>query len=133
MASAPDLVRFLTALDGSGGKPFLKRKTMAEMLAPPPPPYKKDRRATDIHVGLGWERVKREGKGWQYSKAGGREGVSAWIEHLPEGVSWAVLFNTSIDKEGSETSRGAVYKRIRESIRQVKNWPARDLFERAAN
>jgi N-acyl-D-amino-acid deacylase len=33
VASAPDLVRFLTALDGSRGKPFLKRQTTAQMLA----------------------------------------------------------------------------------------------------
>jgi CubicO group peptidase (beta-lactamase class C family) len=132
VASAPDLVRFLTALDGSRGKPFLKRKTVAEMLAPPPPPFKRVRRATDLHVGLGWERVRRVGKGWQYSKAGGRAGVRAWIEHLPEGISWAVPFNTSFDKDGSGTLMGEAQKRIPEAIRQVKTWPARDLFQRKA-
>src|SRR5580692_8406226 len=36
--SAIDMVRFLTALDGSRGKPLLKEKTFEAMLAPPPPP-----------------------------------------------------------------------------------------------
>jgi hypothetical protein len=119
VASAPDLVRFLTALDGSRAKPFLKPKTRAKMLAPPPPPFKRVLKATDLHVGLGWERVQRIGKGWQYSKAGGRAGVSAWIEHLPDGGSWAVLFNTSFDKEEAGLM-GAAQKRIPVAIRQVK-------------
>jgi hypothetical protein len=132
VASTADLVRFLTALDGSRGKPFLKGKTLAQMFAPPPPPYKRTLRATDPHVGLGWDRVQRVGKSWHYSKNGGRPGVSAWIEHLPDGVSWAVLFNTSSDKEQGETALAAARKRIPGAIGQVKAWPARDLFERKA-
>jgi CubicO group peptidase (beta-lactamase class C family) len=132
VASAPDLVRFLTALDGSRGKRFLTPRTVAQMLAPPPPPFKKTLRPTDLHVGLGWERVQRVGAGWQYSKAGGREGVAAWVEHLPGGVSFALLFNTSFDKEAAGGFMGGAHKRVRDAIRQVKKWPARDLFRQEA-
>jgi CubicO group peptidase (beta-lactamase class C family) len=129
MASAPDLVRFLTALDGSRGKPFLKRKTMAQMLALPPPPFKRALRATDVHFGLGWDVAQRVGQAWRYGKAGGRPGVSAWIEHQPDGVDWAVVFNTSSDKESKQTAVSEARKRIPEAINQVRAWPARDLFK----
>lgn len=129
VASASDLVRFVTALDGSRGKPFLKRRTTAEMLAVPPPPYKKALRPADPHVGLGWDRVQKVGGDWRYSKNGGRPGVSAWLEHLPGGVSWAVLFNTSADKEGDGTPLREARQRIPAAVEQVKAWPKRDLFE----
>ncbi len=133
VASAGDLVRFLTALDGSRGKRVLQPRTLGQMLAPPPPPYKKSLRPIDLHVGLGWERVQRVGKGWQYSKAGGRAGVAAWIEHLPEGVSFALLFNTGFDKGAAEGFMGGAQKRIAGAIRQVKKWPPRDLFQQEAS
>jgi hypothetical protein len=44
-------------------------------------------------------------------------------------VSWAVLFNTSADKENKATALAAARKRIPEAVGQVKVWPRRDLFE----
>src|SRR5262245_30400412 len=52
-ASAVDMVRFLTALDGSRGKPFLEEKTFKQMIALPPPPLRV--RDNGTHVGLGWD------------------------------------------------------------------------------
>jgi CubicO group peptidase (beta-lactamase class C family) len=135
IASAPDLARFLTALDGSRGKPFLSARMRAQMLAPPPPPYRKNGKrpgATDPHVGLGWDLARKVGTAWRYNKNGGRPGVLAWIEHLPGGVSWVVLFNTSPPKEGESGVKGHPLATARDkiplAIRNVKVWPKRDLF-----
>jgi hypothetical protein len=63
------------------------------MLAVPPPPVKPNRDGR--YVGLGWDAVHRTAEGVRYSKHGGKAGVRAWLEHLPDGVNWALLFNTS--------------------------------------
>jgi len=52
--SAIDLVRFMTALDGTRGKPLLNEKMHEAMLAPPPPLKP---RPNGTWPGLGWDSV----------------------------------------------------------------------------
>jgi N-acyl-D-amino-acid deacylase len=100
LASAGDLVRFLTALDGTGERPLLSKSTLATMLSPPPPPIKPGRDGG--HVGMGWDSVHQFPGGYRFSKNGGKPGIQAWLEHLEFGVDWAVIFNTS-PPEGRHT------------------------------
>ena len=125
LGSAPDMVRFLTALDGSRGKPFLSEKMTRTMLAPPPPPLKP--RENGSYFGLGWDRVRRTEDGFGYAKNGGVHGISTWIEHLPGGVDWVLLVNTSVEHR-AVPMMPTFEKEIPRAIAEVKEWPAIDLF-----
>ncbi|HEY2881512.1 MAG TPA: serine hydrolase domain-containing protein [Pirellulales bacterium] len=83
-----------------------------------------------------------------WGKDGGLPGVSTWIEHLPGGIDWVVLFNgskrqsvagektiTAEDEEHpSEAPQGNALqdarKEVVELLRDVKQWPEGDLFEK---
>jgi hypothetical protein len=63
---------------------------------------------------------------------GGRPGVSAWIEHLPEGVDWSVLFNTGhAQEEGNEEENPLqdTRKRFYDALKTITQWPSVDYFE----
>ncbi len=97
LATGTSLARFAAAVAGSvGGPPFLGEKVTALMLERPPslnlPP--------GPHVGLGWETAQQFPNAYRFSKNGGKPGVQAWLEHLPSGIDFAFLFNTSAPKEG---------------------------------
>jgi CubicO group peptidase (beta-lactamase class C family) len=128
VASAPDMARFLTALDGSRGTPFLAPQTYSAMLASPPPPIPP--RPNGSHFGLGWDRVIKTAEGWNYAKNGGKPGVSAYIEHLPTGVDWVVLFNSGHENiPGEQTPLGRARREIPAAIKAVTAWPTHDLFQ----
>ncbi len=78
-----------------------------------------------------------------YGKDGGVPGISTWIEHLPGGIDWVVLFNGSVrhrenhpeeTEQPSEAPQGNALqdarKEVVELLRGVKEWPRGDLFER---
>jgi N-acyl-D-amino-acid deacylase len=115
LATPTDLVKFLTALDGSRGAPFLSRRMFAAMVAPPSFEKKGEDPLARPHTGLGWHRVFRTAEGWHYSKNGGGAGISAYVERLPKGVNWAVLANSSLPRAG--------VRRIRKAIERVEVWP----------
>ena len=121
------MARFLTAIDGSRGKPLLSRTLYEEMLAPPHAPLKP--RANGTHFGLGWDVVRAEHDGIRYSKNGGMPGVHAQIEHLPNGVDWVVLLNGGARLEGEPSVLGYCTKRLRHEIEKISKWPRRDLFK----
>ncbi|MFO0843189.1 MAG: serine hydrolase domain-containing protein [Gemmataceae bacterium] len=134
LASAVDAVKFLTSLDGTRGKPVLSGKMIEEMLAPLPTLPK---RPNGSHTGLGWDVVRAAPKGTLYHKNGGVAGISTYMEHLPSGVNWAVLFNGSTgghptlseagdptEDGGHKDARGA----IRAAIQKASDWPEVDLF-----
>ena len=76
LASVVDLARFLTAVSGTRGKPFLSSAARQQMLAAPPPPLVP--RRSGSHVGLGWDSVTEEPRGIQFHKNGfgsGRAGL----------------------------------------------------------
>ena len=144
------LARFLTAIDGTRtGETFLKPATMQEMLAKPKPPLSV--RKNGSWFGLGWDSV-REMPNWPhspkdgsddlaYSKNGGLPGISTWIQHLPGGIDWVVLFNGSKNQaaeaqenDPAETPKSSALadaqKEVVEILRGVDRWPGGDLFEK---
>jgi CubicO group peptidase (beta-lactamase class C family) len=121
LATPTALVRFLTSLDGTHGKPILSDRTRTLMLAVPPPPVKPNRDGR--HIGLGWDTVRRTPEGVRYSKNGGKSGVRAWLEHLPNGVDWAFLFNTGEPPTGAANGPAALpesARRIGEAAEALK-------------
>ncbi len=97
LATGTGLARFASTVAGSAGPPFLGEKVTALMLERPPSLNLQQQTG---HVGLGWDTVQRLPNGYRFSKNGGKPGVQAWLEHLPTGIDFALLFNTSPPKEG---------------------------------
>jgi CubicO group peptidase (beta-lactamase class C family) len=127
-SSAVDMVRLLTALDGSSGKAFLQEKTLKSMLAPPPPPLKANPDGT--HPGLGFESVYAGPDGFGYFQDGNWHGMRAFMKRTPKGVNWVMTFNASmqpdvVDAKISQT----VLREIRETVEQIMDYPKIDLFK----
>jgi CubicO group peptidase (beta-lactamase class C family) len=133
IASASDLVRFLLAIDGARGKRFFRDDTMHLMLGPPPPIFKGD--TSHRWPGLGFA-VTRSESGLGYSKNGGVEGASTWIEHIaPGNIDWALHMNTThpgsraeADSEGPGPMLVAK-RQLKTLFRELDTWPKVDLFE----
>jgi N-acyl-D-amino-acid deacylase len=118
-ASAVDLAWFLTALDGSRGKPFLSKETIKEMLAPPPAPLA----ARESYFGLGWHVFKTD-RGVGYSKDGGLLGIRAFIQHTPPDIDWVALFNG-----GDDDIVHNLRVEMDRALPQVAKWPDVDYFK----
>jgi N-acyl-D-amino-acid deacylase len=103
LATSGDLVRFASAVAGSGGKPTFLQPQMTTVMLDCPPSLRAAGKANPDgpHVGLGWDTAQIYPKGtFLFSKNGGKPGVIAWLEHLPSDIDWAVLFNTGAPKDG---------------------------------
>jgi N-acyl-D-amino-acid deacylase len=125
-ASAVDVLRFMTALDGSRGRALLSKEAYAEMLSPLPSLRNRGR-----HNGLGWDRVERRDGKYFYEKNGGIAGISTWMEHQPDGVNFAILFNASPGEKKDPDNTAAVWRKsIIEAIRNIQDWPQSDFFEK---
>lgn len=129
--SPTDAMRFPTSLDGSRGERVLSPQAYRQMLAPlASSPTKPDRR----HNGLGWDAVQRMPAGILYSKNGAVAGIATYMQHLPNGVNWAVFFNGNFDKNGDDEaaprkiSGKHPYAILRKAIEKIDKWPAHDLF-----
>jgi N-acyl-D-amino-acid deacylase len=103
LATSGDLVRFASAVAGSGGRPtFLQPQTTTLMLSCPRSLQAAGKAKPDMpHVGLGWDTAEIFPNGaFLFSKNGGKPGVIAWIEHLTSDIDWALLCNTGAPKDG---------------------------------
>jgi N-acyl-D-amino-acid deacylase len=126
-ASAVDLARFLTALDGSRDRALLRPDLIKEMTALPPLPLKA--RENGTHVGLGWDSVVLTDRGPGYFKDGSWFGTKTYMKRLPGGINWALLFNagTDLDPEDFRTASDAL-KSVRERLDRQAKLPDVDLF-----
>jgi CubicO group peptidase (beta-lactamase class C family) len=114
VASAPELIKFLTAIDGFPEQPdILKPETIAEMTDPDP-----------AGGGLfGWRGSDRYGTWW---RTGYLTGSSALMVRQKDGLSWVVMMNTSTYKH-SRIQR-YISSMMFSSVNRVEIWPAIDLF-----
>jgi N-acyl-D-amino-acid deacylase len=126
VGDAVDLARFLTALDGSHGKPYLSADTVKLMLSPPPPPVPP--RSNGSHFGMGWDVVQSFPDGVLYHKGGGLPGTATYIEHRPNGTNWVVLFNASRKKPVDPEWHHEFIGEIRKAADETKGWPGVDFF-----
>jgi N-acyl-D-amino-acid deacylase len=127
-ASAVDMVRFLTAVDGSRGKKLLQDKTFAVMVAEPPPPVKA--RPNGTYPGLGWPFVGRSGKGHGYAHDGNWHGMRTFIKcNAAKGVNWALMFNVSMQPDPIDQGIiQDVAREFQEQIERTERFPDIDLF-----
>ena len=116
LATAPDLIKLLLAIDGlDSKKDILSRESIKFM--------------TDSENGyapVGWKTTIYDGTWW---RTGTFPGTAGMIKRQPDGTAWVILLNTSA-WNGPEISTDINYMMAR-ALSQVKFWPQRDLLEYA--
>lgn len=119
VASAPELIKFLTAIDGLPDQPdILLPETIARMSDP-------DFAGKGL---FGWRGSDRYGTWW---RTGYLTGSSALMVRQKDGLNWVVMMNTSTYKH-SRIHR-YVSGMMFGTISRVKEWPAIDLFTMELN
>ncbi len=113
VATAPDLMRLLLAVDGfDNPKDILTPESITFM--------------TDVYNGyapVGWRATMVNGSWW---RTGSFPGTTAMMKRLPDGTAWVVLLNTSA-WNGPELSTD-IDQMMSRFIGRVKEWPQTDLF-----
>lgn len=114
IATAPDLIRLMLAVDGLNSREDILSGQSIEFM-------------TDNGNGfapIGWKTTVYNGTWWRTGSFPGSAGV---MKKQPDGFGWVVLFNTSA-WNGPEiyTSINNMMYRV---MSQVKHWPDRDLFD----
>lgn len=113
VATAPDLMRLLLAVDGfPDPKDIISQKSISFM--------------TDTQNGyapVGWRATLMNGSWW---RTGSFPGTTAMMKRMSDGTSWVVLFNTSA-WNGPELSSD-IDQMMSKFISRVPEWPDTDLF-----
>jgi hypothetical protein len=114
VASAPELIKFLTAVDGFPDQPdILKSETIQQMADP----------NLSGHGLFGWRGSNQYGTWW---RTGYLTGSSALMVRQKDGINWVVMLNTSTYKH-SRIHR-YVSGMMFGTVHKVEEWPAVDLF-----
>ena len=113
VATAPDLMRLLLAIDGfDNPKDILSPESILFM--------------TDVYNGyapVGWRATMVNGSWW---RTGSFSGTTAMMKRLPDGTAWVVLLNSSA-WNGPELSTD-IDQMMSKFLSRVKDWPQNDLF-----
>ena len=129
VASAVDMARFLTALDGSRGKPILADAALQQMIALPPKPM--GVRADGTHIGLGWDTVVTKDKEYGYFKDGMWYGMRSFMRRQTNGVVSVLLFNASMQPDSLDTKTvGDAVQDVRKHLDAIAKFESgTDLFK----
>jgi CubicO group peptidase (beta-lactamase class C family) len=114
VASAPELIKFLTAIDGFPEQPDILSPETVEMMA--------DSRYAGRGL-FGWRGSDRHGTWW---RTGYLTGSSALMVRQKDGINWVVMMNTSTYKH-SRIHR-YVSRLMFGTVNMVDEWPDIDLF-----
>jgi CubicO group peptidase (beta-lactamase class C family) len=113
LATAPDLMKLLLAVDGMDTKKDILTRESIDFM-------------TDTRNGyapLGWKTTIYDGTWW---RTGTFPGSACMMKRQPEGMAWVVLLNSSA-WNGPEISADINYMMAR-ALSTVKMWPDNDLF-----
>lgn len=115
VASAPELAKLLTYIDGFENQPdFLKKETVIMMT-----------NHEIAGAGLfGWRGADKHGTWW---RTGTLSGTTALVMRQENGINWVILLNTSAYKRNRLHSR--LSRTMFTSVYTTKNWPDINLFE----
>jgi len=117
VATAPDLMRLLLAVDG-----FEQPK---DILAPESVEF-----MTDVYNGfapVGWRAALPNGTWW---RTGSFSGTTAMMKRMPDGTAWVVLMNSS-SWNGPELTSD-IDQMMYRFLQKVNQWPETDLFSYSA-
>jgi CubicO group peptidase (beta-lactamase class C family) len=127
-ASPLDMVRFLTALDGSRGKPFLDDKTFALMLEAPPAPLRVQ--ANGNFNGIGWVLTFKDAQRFGYAQDGSWHGARAFMKRSPNGVNWCLAFNACMQPDMLDVRAiQDTAQLVRERVERIQSFPDINLFD----
>ncbi|MEM6785870.1 MAG: serine hydrolase domain-containing protein, partial [Bacteroidota bacterium] len=122
VASAPDLLRFTTALDGIANRPdVLASDTRATMVARPD---LATWNGSSSWYGLGWS-SNANGHWWHLGSLPGAE--SLLVRSSYNGLHWAVLINTRTNESG--TYMAELDQAMWNLALGITSWPTHDLFD----
>ncbi len=114
VATAPDLMRLLLAVDGFSSRPdILSRQSISFM--------------TDNNNGfapVGWKATVMNGTWW---RTGSFPGSAGMMKRQSDGLSWVVLFNSSA-WNGPEIY-SYISNMMNKAISKIDPWPDTDLFD----
>lgn len=113
LATAPDLMRLLLAVDGFDSCKDILSSASIEFM-------------TDISNGyapVGWRAALPNGVWW---RTGSFPGTSAMMKRMPDGTAWVVLLNTSA-WNGPALSSDIDYM-MSKFIQRTGSWPDKNLF-----
>ena len=113
IATAPDLMRLLLAVDGFSSRPDILNSESIHLM-------------TDNDNGyapLGWKTTVMNGTWW---RTGSFPGSAGMMKRQPDGLSWVVLFNSSA-WNGPEIY-SYINNMMTRIVTQVHDWPDYDLF-----
>lgn len=135
VASAVDLLRFATAVEGSPESGLLTQESIEAMCAPPSGAagHNGNGQAKDVYYGVGWmvRHVNDSGAVNRWH-SGSLPGTSTLLVIRHDGLCWAVLFNTR-DMPEAGTPSGKIDPLVHRAANAVKHWPEHDLFSRFTN
>lgn len=132
IATAADLLRMATALDGSRPPGLLKPETLALMTARPAAPISQ---TGPTHYGLGWmirypEKDKiADGRQATWWHTGSLPGTAAILVRTHKGLAWAALFNSRPPYPKIKDCAAELDRLMWKAADQVKAWPEVDLFQ----
>jgi N-acyl-D-amino-acid deacylase len=131
IASAADLVRFATAVDGQRGPALLAPETVRAMITTPRPPTEAPSTGypgvtAEVTAGLGWDMIPEAG-GVAWSRVGALIGsTAAWVHRQPDGVAIAFAVN-SLPPDYNAFLNEAITA-LGQAVDAVGTWPEGDLF-----
>lgn len=132
IGTAPDLLRFATAIEGSRGQSLLKAETLSLMTARPPTPVSGQ---GPTYYGLGWMiRYPEKDKHADWRQAtwwhtGSLPGTAALLVRTHQGLVWAALFNSRPPYEKVKEFAAELDALMWKAAGEVKQWPEHDLFQ----
>ncbi|MCC6315700.1 MAG: beta-lactamase family protein, partial [Thermomicrobiales bacterium] len=131
LASAADLVRFATAVDGQRGAALLSPEMVRTMLTTPRPKADPGSGSVPVAAGLGWD-VRPVAGGAEWSRTGALVGTSAaWVVRSPDGVAMAYAFNSlPLDFPALFF---ASFDALLAAAGAIQTWPEHDLFAAAGS
>lgn len=113
VATAPDLMRLLLAVDGFDEPKDILLPESIEFM-------------TDVYNGfapVGWRATMPNGTWW---RTGSFSGTTAMLKRMPDGTAWVVLMNSSA-WNGPELTSDIDHMMAR-FLQRINDWPETDLF-----
>lgn len=117
VATAPDLMRLLLAVDGFDEPKDILLPESIEFM-------------TDVYNGfapVGWRATMPNGTWW---RTGSFSGTTAMLKRMPDGTAWVVLMNSSA-WNGPELTSDVDQMMVR-FLQRINEWPETDLFSYSA-
>ena len=116
-------------MDPSSTHPILSSTARNRVFAPPPGRigHHKSSRPRDNYYACGWE-MTRDGDGYNFWHSGYLDGTSTLLVHRHDGLTWAVLFNSSRKLDDEDLAGDLIDGPLHETANQVESWPDHNLF-----